>query len=101
MARSTPSTQWRGGGGGARATLLRPAHSALDVVPGGVREHELHAAQAPERMLERVLVHDQVAELGEDVRLREEAARVDAVMTHEAVQRGAVAHPELVAHAVR
>src|SRR5262245_41411982 len=72
-----------------------------DIMARGVGEHELHPAQARERVLERVLAHHEIAELGKDVRLREEAPRVDAVVAHEAVQRGAVAQPELLAHAVR
>src|SRR6185295_121491 len=76
------------------------AQHARDVMARSIGEHELHAPEALERMLERVLVHHQVAELREDVGLRQEAARVDAVMAHEAVQRGAVAQPELLAHAV-
>src|SRR5688500_12231621 len=74
---------------------------AAHVVPRRIREDQLHAAQARQGMLEGVLVHHDVGQLGEHVRLGEEAPRVGAVMAHQAVQRGAVAQPEVAPHAIR
>ena len=50
----------------------------LHVVPRRVREHELGAPQKAQRMLQRVLVHHHLGELGEDVRLPQKMARIGA-----------------------
>src|SRR5688500_324542 len=73
---------------------------AAHVLPRRIGKDELHAAQAGKRVFQRIFVQHDVGELGKHVRLGEEAPGVHAVVAHEAVQRRAVALPELLAHAV-